>query len=127
MKRSIAAFLGMVIWTTCAQAQTTIYWKKDYIRDASGAAIAVATPAPSDTTAPDVPTDLSASPNSSSPTTAVDLSWTGSSDNSGGIGMAGYVIYRGAVPVGAVSSTTTGFTDVGLTPKHGICLQGRRV
>jgi len=84
----------------------TIYWKKDYIKDASGSTIAVATPQPTDTTAPGPP----GTPSSTSTTsTSVALTWSSSADTS-----ASYVIYRGAIPVGAVSGTT--FTDVGLLP-----------
>jgi hypothetical protein len=93
-------------------AQTTIYWKKDYITDGSGATIAVATPVPSDTTAPEAPTNLSAT---STTTTSVALSWTASSSGD----VVGNVIYRGAIPVGAVSGTTYSFTDVGLLPYTG--------
>ena len=94
-----------------AQAQTTIYWKKDYIRDASGAAIAVATPAPADTAAPDAPASLSVT---GTTTTSVSLTWSSTSDEMGGSGLAGYVIYRGPVPVGGVGSGTTSFDDLGL-------------
>jgi chitodextrinase len=58
-----------------------------------------------DTIAPSVPTGLSASAPSS---TQVNLSWAGSSD-SGGSGLAGYVIYRGGVQIG--TSGTTSFSD----------------
>jgi chitodextrinase len=108
MKRS-GMLLLVLLCTIEASAQTTIYWKKDYIRDASGAAIAVATPAPSDTTAPTTPGTPSVT---GVTTTSVSLSWSSSTD--GGSGVAGYIIYRGAVPIGAVSDSTTSFTDVGL-------------
>lgn len=109
MKRLSPMFLGLILWCSVAEAQTTIYWKKDYIRDASGAAIATATPAPSDTTVPSTP----GTPTQSTVTTSsVTISWSASTD-SGGSSLAGYIIYRGAVPVGAVA--TTNFTDLGLT------------
>ena len=113
MKHVLRVLLVMVVFAgTWAQAQTTIYWKKDYIRDASGAAIAVATPAPAETEAPTVPSDLQAT---GTTTTSVTLSWTGSTDQGNpAVGLAGYVIYRGAVPVGAVDVTS--FNDVGLIP-----------
>ena len=84
----------------------TIYWKKDYIKDASGSTIAVATPQPTDTTAPDPPGTPSSTTTTS---TSIALTWSTASGSP-----TGYVIYRGAVPVGAVSGTT--FTDVGLLP-----------
>jgi hypothetical protein len=109
MKRFVAIFLGTLIWSNVAQAQTTIYWKKDHIRDASGAAIAVATPAPTDTTAPNAP----GSPQETAKTTtSITLSWTDSNESD----LAGFLIYRDAVPVGAVGATTNGFTDLGLRP-----------
>jgi len=43
----------------------------------------------------------------------VALTWTASTDNTGGSGLAGYDIYRGTTKVG--SSTTTSYTDTGLT------------
>jgi chitodextrinase len=98
---------SLILNASRAEAQT-IYWKKDYIRDASGAAIAVATPAPSDTTVPTTPGQPSTSGKTDK---AISLSWSGSTD---AIGIAGYVIYRGAVPVGAVTGTT--FSDLGLIP-----------
>lgn len=58
---------------------------------------------PTDTSAPTVPTGLSASaPNSST----VNLSWTASTDN---IGVSGYRIYRGGTQIG--TSGTTSYTD----------------
>ncbi|TVX93670.1 glycoside hydrolase family 19 protein [Paenibacillus agilis] len=60
-----------------------------------------------DTVAPSVPTGLV----SSSPTTtSLTLSWTASTDN---VGVSKYDIFRNAVKVG--SSTTTSYTDTGLT------------
>src|SRR5688500_15234592 len=109
MRRSVLSLLLVALGASWAQAQTTIYWKKDYIRDASGAAIATATPAPSDTTAPTTP----GTPTQSTVTTSsVTIAWSASTD-SGGSSLAGYIIYRGAVPVGAVAATN--FTDLGLT------------
>ena len=64
--------------------------------------------APSDTTAPTVPTGLSANAFS---TTQVNLSWVASSDN---VGVAGYRVFRDGAAVG--TSTTTSFQDTGLTP-----------
>ncbi|MGO4269707.1 discoidin domain-containing protein, partial [Paenibacillus sp. TAF58] len=60
-----------------------------------------------DTTAPTVPTNLTATAASSS---QINLNWTASTDN---VGVTGYDIFRGATLVG--SSTTTSYSDTGLT------------
>lgn len=112
MKRLTMVFLATLLFSSAAFAQT-IYWKKDYIRDASGAAIAVATPAPSDD---DVPSTPGTPTQSSVTTSSVTISWSASTDT-GGSSLGGYIIYRGAVPVGAVE--TTNFTDLGLTANTG--------
>src|SRR5579885_584187 len=75
--------------------------------NASTAAFKGAVTAP-DTQAPSTPTNLSATPVSPS---AVNLSWTASTDN---VGVAGYRIFRGGVQIGTAS--TTSFPDSGLTP-----------
>jgi chitodextrinase len=59
-----------------------------------------------DTEAPSAPTNLSASPASSS---AIDLSWSASQDD---VGVAGYYIYRGGTRVADVSDTS--YRDGGL-------------
>jgi chitinase len=64
-----------------------------------------------DTTAPSVPANL-ASPSKTS--TSITLSWSASTDNVGGSGVAGYDVYRGTSLVG--SPTATSYTDSGLTP-----------
>jgi cellulose 1,4-beta-cellobiosidase len=63
-----------------------------------------------DTTAPSVPTALAVTAKTA---TTVSLSWSASTDNAGGSGMAGYDVYRGTTKVG--SSAGTSFTDTGLT------------
>ncbi|MGW2652542.1 glycoside hydrolase family 6 protein [Streptomyces sp. NPDC001478] len=60
-----------------------------------------------DTQAPTAPTGVTATAKTSS---SVSLSWTASTDNTG---VTGYDVYRGGVKVG--SSTTTSYTDSGLT------------
>ena len=60
----------------------------------------------SDTTAPSTPTNLSATAVSSS---AINLSWTASTDN---VGVSGYKIFRGGVQVG--TSVGTFYSDSGL-------------
>src|SRR5262245_255357 len=92
--------LGAALLLICIPAISvaqTIYWKKDFIKDPGGGMIAVATPQPNDTTAPSQPSGLNASGITSS---ALTLSWTGSTDN---VAVAGYLIYRDAVPVAAIS------------------------
>ncbi|WP_343231996.1 glycosyl hydrolase family 18 protein [Tahibacter amnicola] len=64
-----------------------------------------------DTIAPSVPSNL-ASPSQTG--TSISLSWSASTDNAGGSGVAGYDVYRNSSLVGA--STSTSFTDSGLTP-----------
>ena len=54
-----------------------------------------------------------ASPRARSPQNSLTLSWSASTDNSGGSGMAGYDVYRGTTRVG--STTTTSYSDTGLT------------
>jgi hypothetical protein len=92
-----------------ALAQTTIYWQKDHLRDASGAVIATASPAPSDGTPPSTPGTLTATVNDNS----VEFSW-GLSTDSGGSGLAGYKLYRGSLPVAVVNASTTSYIDATL-------------
>ena len=63
-------------------------------------------PPPADTTAPTVPANLSAAAISAS---AINLSWTASTDN---VGVTGYKIYRGGVQIG--TSATNSYSDTGL-------------
>lgn len=64
-----------------------------------------------DTTAPSVPANLASAAKTD---TTVSLSWSASTDNAGGSGLAGYGVYRNGT---AVSTNVTGttFTDTGLT------------
>ncbi|MGH8025254.1 MAG: glycosyl hydrolase family 18 protein [Pseudoxanthomonas sp.] len=62
-----------------------------------------------DTTAPSVPAGLAATSVTSS---SVTLSWTASTDNAGGSGVAGYDVYRNGSLVG--SPAGVGYTDSGL-------------
>src|SRR2546425_1962170 len=102
MRRMI---VGILLFCAAAQAQQTIYFKKDHIYNGPGGKeIAIVTPLPSDQTVPGAPSGLAASNNTTG--TSIQLNWTGSSDT-GGSGMAGYKIYRqgsaGAdLPVGTV-------------------------
>lgn len=66
------------------------------------------TPPPSDTTAPTIPTNLSATAIS---TSAINLSWTASTD---AVGVTGYRIYRNGTQVG--TSATNSYSDSSLSP-----------
>lgn len=68
-------------------------------------------PDPVDTVAPSVPSGVTVGAVTS---TSVALSWTASTDNAGGSGVAGYDVYRGTTLVG--STTTASYTATGLTP-----------
>ncbi|QWP77150.1 fibronectin type III domain-containing protein [Lysobacter sp. K5869] len=63
-----------------------------------------------DTTAPSVPAGLAATSVTSS---SINLSWSASTDNPGGSGVAGYDVYRDGTLVG--SPTGTSFSNTGLT------------
>jgi large repetitive protein len=80
-----------------------------YLKQIDGSEPAPAVP-PSDTTAPTVPTGLTARADG---TSRVELSWTGSTDE--GTGVAGYRIYRdgGSTPIATTASTS--HVDTGLT------------
>jgi cellulose 1,4-beta-cellobiosidase len=68
-------------------------------------------PDPVDTVAPSVPSGVTVGAVTSS---SISLSWTASTDNAGGSGLAGYDVYRGTTLLG--STTTTSYTATGLTP-----------
>lgn len=63
-----------------------------------------------ETSAPTIPTSLTAT---NAGITAINLTWTASTDN---IGVAGYQIYRGGALVKTLQGTPTTFSDVGLSP-----------
>lgn len=75
---------------------------------AKTATIYATTPATSDTTAPSVPTGLTATPISSS---QINLAWNASTDN---VGVAGYRIYKSGVLVGTTLATTRTYSNTGL-------------
>jgi chitodextrinase len=66
------------------------------------------TTAPSDTTAPSVPTGLAATAVSAS---QINLSWSPSTDN---VGVVGYRVYRNGVQI--ATTATTGYSDTGRSP-----------
>jgi cellulose 1,4-beta-cellobiosidase len=63
-----------------------------------------------DTTAPSVPAGLTVG---TTTTTSVALSWSASTDNAGGSGLAGYEVLQGTTVVG--TTTSTSYTVTGLT------------
>jgi glucose/arabinose dehydrogenase/fibronectin type 3 domain-containing protein len=75
-----------------------------------------------DTTPPSVPTNLQATAIS---TSRIDLSWSASTDNAGGSGLAGYRVYRdgGATPIATV--TTTSYSNTSLTANTSYTYQVR--
>jgi hypothetical protein len=100
-----------------ARAQSKTNWHpeytaaavNDYIRSGFGRP-PLGTP-PSDTTPPTAPT-ISPTPIVSS--TSVTLSWSASTDNPGGSGVAGYRVYRDGKLVGSPAGTS--FTDATAAP-----------
>ena len=100
----------LAVLTATVGSSQSISWKKDYITDDTGRVIATAVPLNSDQISPSAPTALSYSSLSS---TSVTLQW-GASTDTGGSGLAGYKVYRGQLPVAAVTGTS--FTDNYLQP-----------
>jgi cellulose 1,4-beta-cellobiosidase len=99
---------------TAATAYSFTVRAKDAAGNLSAASTAVSATTASgtvtDTTAPSVPTGLTAG---TTTTTTVPLSWTASTDNTGGTGVAGYEVYRGTTLV--ATTTSTSYTVTGLT------------
>jgi hypothetical protein len=67
------------------------------------------TPPPPDTSAPSVPTNVTATPVSAS---GIDLAWAASTDN---VGVTGYRIYRDGATTPLATVTGTSYHDTGLT------------
>jgi len=93
-------------------ASTTYNYAVDAVdlagnHSARSSTVSVTTPAP-DTQPPSTPTGLTAPAVGAS---SVQLSWSASTDN---VGVAGYTVYRNGTSAG--TTTTTTFTDTGLTP-----------
>ena len=83
-----------------------------YSNTASAATVAAA-----DTTAPTVPTGLTATAVSSS---QINLGWSASTD-SGGSGLAGYRVYQSGTLVGSTAATTTTYSSTGLAASTQYC------
>ena len=93
---------------TSGSFPTTVYKSTNYFRDVVFTATGgVVTPPVTDTVAPSVPINLSATSASSS---YVNLTWTASTDN---VAVTGYNIYRGGTKIG--TATTNSFTNTGLS------------
>ena len=75
---------------------------------AQGASVSATTQAPPDTTAPSVPTNLSATAMSSS---QINLAWTASTDN---VATTGYTVFRAGAQIATVTAGTT-YQNTGLT------------
>ncbi|WP_227028034.1 DUF4082 domain-containing protein [Corallococcus soli] len=70
---------------------------------------------PNDTTPPTAPTNVTATPNSS---TAIDLTWYASVDGNGEMqgNARAHLVYRGSQLIAELPGTTTSYRDTGLTP-----------
>ena len=121
--RSIILLFAVLSCSLLARAETTTYTYDALGRliqvngSANGSAVTYTydaagnrtqTTSKSESTAPSVPTGLSATAVSQ---TQINLSWSASTDT-GGSGLAGYRIYRGGTQVG--TSATTSYSDSGL-------------
>jgi uncharacterized repeat protein (TIGR03806 family) len=81
----------------------------------ASSAVASATTLPAssgDTTPPSVPLNLAATALSS---TSVGLTWSASTDNAGGSGLANYRVLRGGAQIAQLPAGTLAYTDTGLT------------
>src|SRR5207245_11098323 len=76
-------------------------------------------PAGADTTAPSVPTNLTASVISSS---QINLSWNASTDN---VGVAGYYVFRNGAQIAQVTATSYSNTGLARSEEHTSELQSR--
>lgn len=100
---SIASFSDTSVVGSTTYTYTVAAYDNANNTSAQSTSISKSTP---DVTPPSVPTGL----NATAPTsTTVNLTWTASTDNSGGSGVAGYRVYRGGVQKG--TSATTSFSD----------------
>ncbi|RIE04123.1 alpha-amylase [Cohnella faecalis] len=103
-------------YTDTGLAASTTYLYTVLAKDVAGnssaqsAALSVTTSPIADTTAPSVPTGLVQGSVTSS---SAVISWTASTDNAGGSGVAGYDVYRNGALVKA-GATATSYTDTGL-------------
>jgi chitodextrinase len=110
---SLLALVGAVTtYTDAATSGGTTYTYKVRALDAAGNTSGYsndATATSIDTQAPSAPTNLAATPVSS---TRIDLQWTASTDN---VSVSNYLIYRGGLLLTTVGAVTT-FSDTTATP-----------
>jgi hypothetical protein len=106
-------------WDTTTLANGSTHTLTAVARDAAGnittsSTITVTvnntTPPPPDTTQPSVPTGLAST---GTTTSSISLTWNASTDNSGGTGVAGYLLYRNGSYVTTISPPLS-YTDSGL-------------
>ena len=83
----------------------------DNASNQSGNSSAAAATTQADTTAPTAPSSLGATTTSQP---SIQLSWTASTD-SGGSGLAGYLVFRNGVQITPVVIASTSYTDVGVS------------
>lgn len=101
----VAAIIGL-----CGHDGTTAFSSEHSGGNSANSALAsyyIGDLAIPDTTAPNIPSNLTASAAS---TTQINLSWTAATDN---VGVTGYTVIRDGSTVG--TSTTTAYQDLGLT------------
>lgn len=102
--------LGTVVGGPTAQGGFN-WWNINYDAGADGWSkedfLVKYTPPAADTTAPTVPTNLTATSTSSS---QINLTWTPSTD---AVGVTGYKIFRGGIQIG--TSVSNSYSDTGLT------------
>ncbi|WP_051950815.1 endo-1,4-beta-xylanase [Actinacidiphila yeochonensis] len=113
---TLAGSTTTTTFTDSGLTPSTAYTYTVKAKDAAGNVSAASTAATAttqagsgtgDTTPPSAPTNLAVSGTTSS---SVSLTWTAATDN---VGVTGYDVYRGSTLAG--SSTSTSFTDSGLT------------
>lgn len=86
------------------------------------ATVTVSAPPPTDTTPPSVPAGL-ASPSQTS--SSIALSWSASTDNAGGSGVAGYDVYRNGSFVAAVATTSYNNTGLSASTQYSFQVRAR--
>ena len=113
--------IGTVAGSTLSYSDTTVSPSMTYSytvdafdlagnHSASSTPVGVTTPAPPDSQAPSVPTNLAAVASSS---IQVDLTWAASADN---VGVTGYSVYRGGSLLTTVSGSTLSYSDTTVVP-----------
>jgi len=104
---SDAATVRQILEST-AEDKDPAGWDSTYGWGIVNAAAALQATAAPDTEPPTAPTNLTATPVSSS---RIDLAWSASSDN---VGVAGYKVFRDGAQIAATAATS--YSDMGLAP-----------